>query len=291
MGFDMTEDILRATSESRLVARYIPCSPHYSSDAPTMASSLAVFEASPEFHSHVAAQGSSIDCLFQGYTSPSNAQAIVNTLQKLGTTKTHIAAIDKINLPEVYDLLGVEQPDIEFVHADACDLGDRFGDRKFNFVLQDFILNCMAPAGVPSLLREAKRHLKPAGVCLISFSADAHAPTDKTKTLTSVLAVWPQVQLSDGLHEMASNDIEFREMEQHLLGSSILDEQTGHLTHVTDPSGKLEFFISKTDVIDMFEDAGLEISIVGVESAIDYNGLKCSRFRVLAVHAEPGSGT
>ena len=283
----MTARTQKNTSDRRFVGRYVSSSQHYRPEAPTMAKSLAVFGESAEFQSFVASQCASVDCLFQGYTSPKNGDALRHVLLGQGIERAHIVAVDRIQLPLVYEQLGVAMPDIEFVHADACDLGDQFGDRKFDIIVQDFVLNCIAPTAAPALLSEAKRHLKPGGICLISFSTGAHAPAAKTKSLASVLEDWPQVQcsLAASLQEMARTDAELKDMERHLLGQSIFDDQTGHLTHVTDPSGQLEFFIPKPDMIGLFEAAGFEVSIADVRSATDYNGLECTRYRVIASHA------
>ena len=285
----MSDSTAKMVSDMRLVGRYVPSDPHYCPDAPTVAKSLEVFRASPRFQSCVARQEGPVDCLFQGYTSPKNADALRDTLSGLGITNTGIVAVDQIHLPQVYAELGVPMPDIEFVHANACALGSHLDDRKFDFIVQDFILNCLAPGAAPALLTEAKRHLKPDGAMLVSFSADVRAPAARTKTLAALLEDWPHFHrpLAGGLHDVARDNAELEDMKTRLSGHSIFDAQTGHLTHVTNPSGQFEFFVPKAEVIDMFCNAGFEISIAGVQTEVDYNDLECTRYRIIASHAAP----
>jgi hypothetical protein len=280
----MISELLKCASEMRLVARYVPSSPYFRADAPTLATSLAVFEASANFRTFVASRAPQIECLVQGYTAPSNAHALRAALVAQGVDHARIVAVDQLPLPDIYGQLGVAMPEIEFIQADACNLGDCLRGQTFDLVVQDFILNCLPPILAPELLRETRRHIKADGMCLISFSADAQTPVGRTISAASGFAGWPGgwTSWTTGLHHMARSEVEFEEMARRLMGLSVLDDKTGNITHVTDPSGQFEFFSLKQGVIGVIEAAGFAVSIVDASRAVDYNGVKCMRCRVIA---------
>ena len=277
-------ETLKATADLRLVARYVPGNPHYRTDAPTLATSLAVFGVCAEFQAFVASRGASVACLVQGYTAPVNAQALRAALLAPTVLRSRIVAVDQIPLPEIYSQLGVEMPEIDFVQANACDLGDRLGGDTFDLVVQDFILNCLCPANAAALLAEARRHLKPDGLCLISFSADAEAPTHATVFASALAPSLPRAWTpqSAGLFDLAQTESDYFALETLLQGKSILDADSGTITQVTAPSGQFEFFVSKQKIIDLIEAAGFAVSVVDATEAVDYSGLRCTRYRVIA---------
>jgi hypothetical protein len=271
-------------SYRRLVGRYVPDSPHFCPDAPTLATSLAVFNSHPDFKDFVVEHPSKLECLIQGYTAPCNAQDLRGVLSLRGCENAHVVAVDQIALPAIYKQLGAEMPEVEFVQADASDLGGRLGKRTFHMIIQDFILNCLPPVFAMNLLNEARRHLREDGLCLFSFSAEAHHPDTRTISVREGFAPWDTLWTprTPSLHDMARSDAELQQMRSRLLGATVRDPETGHILQVTAPSGQFEFFQRKAEVITMMEAAGFAVTLVGETPAVDYSGLHCIRYRVIA---------
>jgi hypothetical protein len=271
-------------SHLRLVGRYLPNNPHFCSNAPTLAASLAEFEAHPDVIGFIKRNQAQMGCLIQGYTAPCNAKALRKVLSQHGCEKAHVVAVDQIALPTLYEQLGAEMPEVEFVQADACDLGDLLGSRKFEMVIQDFILNCLPPVFAQALLHEARRHLRDDGLCLLSFSADARRRDCHPKPEHDAFAPWARTRppQTRSLNDMARSDIELGDMQAHLLGATLLDPATDQILQVTAPSGQFEFFQKKAEIVAMIERAGFAVSIVSAVPTVDYSGLECTRYRAVA---------
>ncbi|PIL21992.1 hypothetical protein P775_01460 [Puniceibacterium antarcticum] len=280
----MSAEAIRHLADVHLVGRYLETSPDFCPDAPTLASSLSVFATSDHFVASLATFGSNLECLFQGYTTPTNADDLRKALLGRGIDNVQIFAIDQIPLPTIYQELGVDMPEIEFIQADACAIGDRLAGRKFDLIVQDFVLNCMPPVYIPALLQEARRHIKQQGICLISFSAGASKLLQCSAISATSQTDWPQelTATTRSLADLARSDAEFSDLAERWLGQTISNSKTGEVIQITSPSGQFEFFLSEAEVMCMIEAAGFEVFVANVSSAVDYSGLACSRYRVIA---------
>ncbi|QPN65883.1 class I SAM-dependent methyltransferase [Synechococcus sp. CBW1006] len=286
---DQEMSLMKSTRDieisQQLIGRYVPGCREYCTTAPTLSSSLALFSDTPEFKAAIQSFGSSVSCLFQGYSSPGNAHSLRVALSGLGIEEIRILAVDRLCLPRIYSNLGVEMPEMDFIQHDACALESILDERRFDLVIQDFTLNCMPPSQAPSLLRAAHALLGAKGICLISVSCDAtNNRSAPLESLSTALTRWPN-RWSDstwGLSDMAWSDQEFKHMANRLAGRTFLDEINGCVLQITEPSCQFEFFESQTKVIAMIERAGFHVTVVHAGLAVDYSGLTCTRARIIA---------
>lgn len=267
-----------------LIQRYVPGTVDYCSKAQTLASSLPIFCAQPDFIQTIEDLGASASCLFQGYSAPDNARTLRSALEGMGVKRVRIAAVDRLSLPKIYRRLGIDMPEIDFIQHEASSAAVLLGDQKFDLIVQDFVLNCMHPSLWPLLMDSARSVLSPNGIALISVSTDATVAGESMETVEDAMLDWPGrwTVPAWALAELAQTDEEYRQMMKRLAGRTLLDKRYNCVIQVTKRSGQLEFFRSKQDIYSMIENAGLRILAIQESIAVDYSGLCCNRIRLIA---------
>lgn len=269
------------------VARYVPGSPHFKPDAPTLASSLAAFSSAPEFNSALAGLSPKARCLVIGYSTPSNARALRQVLGEHAVTDPSILVIDRLPIPEIYTEMGIEMPEIDFLQLDACNLGDALEADSFDLIVQDFVLNCMPPAHAPALLQSTRALLKPNGLSLISLSTDAKPIAAPAQPVAKAMSRWPDRWSGSvwSVSDLARSPEEYTQMATHFLGRTLIDEETGHLVQVTSPTCQFEYFIPSREMDHLLQQAGFKVIPAHVSHVVDYSGLACTRHRLIAIPA------
>lgn len=272
----------------RFYARYIPGNADFREMSPALDISLGVFANCDASRMELQKLGPHLECLIQGYSVPTNVDALRAMLSGLGIQSENVVAIDKIDVLEVFKRLGAPAPNVEFILADACDMGDCLAGRDFDLIVQDFIINFMPPGKIASLLAGVKRHLKPRGICLISFSSDAFPPSGSILKAGNAGAakVWDWVSAKTGMVDldqfMAQNQGKWA---ADLIGATIQDEGTGQMIHISDPSGQIEHFHPTATIIEAVENAGFSYAIQDATNIVDYNGITCTRYRMMISHS------
>jgi hypothetical protein len=269
------------------VARYVPDSPYFHPSAPTLASSLAAFSEGPAFKAALSRFGREASCLVIGYSAPSNTQALRQVLRENSIMDPSILVVDRLPIPRIYAEMGIEMPDMDFLQLDACTAGDTLGGRRFDLIVQDFVLNCMPPAHAPAMLRSTRALLEPKGLALISLSTDAQPTGSPAQPIAQTLSHWADRWTNSvwSISDMAHSEEEYSQMTAQLAGRTMVDEATGHLVQVTSPACQFEFFAPGKEMDHLFEQSGLAITRAHVSQAVDYSGLMCTRHRLIATPA------
>jgi len=279
----MTLDALSDHTDDLFVAKYVHSSAHFAPGIPALDSSLRVFDRMGEAREALAALRGRVSCLLQGYTAPQNVDALRRRLSKAGVALGDIVAVDLLDLPRIYDRLGVGMPDVDFLQGDACDLSARIADALFNIVIQDFTLNCLPPMMAPDLLREARRVLKADGFAMISFT-DATGLCERPLLTASDAMKRHGVEWTPtmrGLMDAAGSASHFEELAAGLMGATLTCGEQGQLAFVTRPFGRFEFFAPAETTFDMLRDEGFHCARFHRSIGIDPAGLQCVRYRCL----------
>ena len=288
---DSAGRIAEAAAAIRFVARYVPGNPWFDESAPTLQSSLDVFARIDGVQDRLPALGPAPRCLIQGYTAPGNAAALRRFLGRVGIARCAITAVDKLDLPAIYRRLGIAMPDMTFQQADARCLGHVLGDGAFDLLVQDFLLNCAAPADAAALLSEAARLLRPGGLALLSFTDNTGLRDRPALTAEEIAARWRLVwdPACGTLSELPARPVPFQPAvaREGLIGRVVVGAAAGHCTCITAPDGRFEFFVPAEETFAALEAAGLELILAAQGTARDYNGLLCTRHRCLVRRRAP----
>lgn len=279
---------VQSTDDDLFVARYVPSSDHYNEDVPTLETSLSAFARLPDLPRALQALAPTARCLFQGYTAPCNADALRRFLLPVGITRCDIVAVDLLDLPAIYGRLGVAMPEVDFLQADACALSGRLEGRRFNLIVQDFILNASPPTRGVQLLAEAARLLEDGGLALLSFTECSDLSGCLTLTPDDLSARWGLTWDPEraSLAALAGSPHRLAEASHHLIGTVIVNSTTGHYTFVTAPSGRFEFYVPAEQTLATLAAVGFETLMIERQKARDYNGLDCNRYRCVVRRAE-----
>lgn len=222
-------------------------------------------------------------CLIEGHAAPDNAETLRDFLRGMGVDEAEIVAVELLDLPAVYRQLGWAWPRMQFRIADACQLQEVAGDRAFDVVVQESLLNCVPPVRSARLLAEAARVLAPRGRALVSFtdsSCLAPRPTMSPEEAARRLGT-PWDPTARHLSELVPDAASRRDLMEELAGSVILDRSRGHHTLVTAPFGRFEFFVPLSDTKRQLAEAGFEILVMADETGPDDHGLSCVRHRAI----------
>ncbi|MEQ9260145.1 MAG: hypothetical protein RIG84_13745 [Roseovarius sp.] len=274
-----------ATRQS--VARYVPESPLFHPEAPTLTSSLAVFSEAPEFNASLSRLGQGASCLLMGSASPANVGALRKMLAANSVPDPEILVFDRLPIPRIYAEMGVEMPDAQFLQLDASTAAETLRGRHFDLIVQDFLLNCLPPVLAPAVLHSVRELIAPQGIALISMSTDAHPSNGAAEPVASALSCWPDRWSSTAwsVADLARSEDEYDAMCAHLVGRALIDEATGHIVQVTSPSCQFEFFTPRVEMEQLFLSAGLKVTPVDISESVDYSGLACTRHRLIATLA------
>lgn len=279
----MSLGTLTEHADELFVAKYVNSSAHFAPDLPTLESSLRAFSRMDEAREALAALGGRASCLIQGYTAPKNVEALRRRLSEAGVARADVVAVDLLDLPRIYDRLGVGMPDVDFLQGDACDLSALIADAVFDIVIQDFTLNCLPPVLAPKLSREARRVLKADGFAMVSFT-DATGLRERpvlpaTNALLRHGVEWTSTLT--GLMDAAESGSHFDELSAGLMGATLAAGARGELIFVTPPSGRFEFFAPADSTFEMLRHAGFHCVAFDRSIGIDPAGLQCARYRCL----------
>lgn len=267
-------------------ARYLLNTKQYSAQAPTLKMSLTAFDKASAFQWPIDITNTRPSCLIQGYTAPQNESDLRSFLASKLSNEINITAVDKMNLPVIYEKLGVEFPRIEFFQMDASELWSTLKSRHFDLLIQDFILNCAPLSKSRAIVTEGARLLKPGALAFISFTDNSNFLAKEALTPHTLLhncgVRWNSNLTS--LEQLLDHSQEAKVFDrQDLLGKVIYDQALDHYTVITNPTGRFEYFAPLKETLSHFDEAGLRVlHRVNLES-VDYSGLMCSRHHCLLV--------
>jgi hypothetical protein len=270
----------RDPADDFFVARYVRFSRHFAPELPTLGSSLAVFAGMEETRDILVALGRDVSCLIQGYTAPQNAKALRLFLSKAGIGLKDIFAVDLLDLPGIYQRLGVRMPQLRFFRGDACDISAWAPPGGFDIVIQDFTLNCLPPILAPRLMREARRVLRPDGLAMVSFtdSSGLRPRFCAQEAFRRHGVAWSPRMTS--LAEAARDPTHWQELAADLMGATLAEEGE-RVIFVSPPAGRFEFFQLVSNTLDAFGKAGFQLAGLRRAVGVDPAGLTCVRHRCL----------
>jgi SAM-dependent methyltransferase len=255
------------------ISRYLRDQPHGTPRAPDLLDSLTMFA---PMHGELGPDGRLPDpcrCLIEGYAAPNNALDLRNYLAAAGLSDVDILAIDLYDLTATYTRIGREIPAMRYRMADARNLRGVVMDASIDLVIQDFLVNCVHPSDVPTLFREARRVLSPAGLALISFT------DDRCMEDVELVDADGDNQLADVQKSLvACHASDQREL---ILGQRVKIPGCGSWAFATRPHGRLEFFSPLAQTLAAIQCSGLEIVARSVSCGLDDHGLHCTRHRCI----------
>ena len=221
--------------------------------------------------------------LIQGYSAPGNSNALHIFLREIGVDKPHLMAVDLFDVREMYSALDISLPDTDFHIADATALPSEFCDGFIDLVVQDFLINCLPPKYYFELFQETARILSPTGLSMINFTDNTGVQGLQKwspKEIFDTLGVrWDisAYQLADIITHPTLTETLF----SLLHGAVVEHENDCHATYVTPIDGHFEFFPTVQHIVDLLQNANLELIETDFSIGRDNNGLQCCRHHYL----------
>jgi SAM-dependent methyltransferase len=249
---------------------------------PTLGHSLNRFRQISGIKKHLAHLAKEPLCLIEGYSTPSNADALAQFLNEISGARPKIETIDLYDLPHLYQVLDLKMPCMTYHIADAAHLESLYGDGAIDLVVQDFLLNCIPASRHEPLLKEVSRVLKPGGIGIISFTSNE--ALDLKSAITT-----DQLQSDHGVAWNAQA-YDLDEMEKtsnggaslaYLTGKLIYHPRTSEFIYIAAAGGRFEFFRSKEEMLALFATNGLHLLAFDVSQGSDDHGLSCTRYRCI----------
>jgi len=253
-----------------------------SSGTPTLAHSLNRIRTIPEVNRHLAALAKEPLCLIQGYSTPGNADALMQFIGEMNHSVPRIETVDLYDLPHLYAVLDLKMPCMTYHIADAAHLEHLYPDGSVDLVVQDFLLNCIPASRHDPLLQEVRRILKPGGFGIVSFTSNEALELSSALTTAQLQAehnfTWDPKAYD--LAEMEKANPSERSL-SYLTGKVIHHPANSEFIYVAAAGGRFEFFRSRDEMVALFEKHGLHLLGFDRSTGTDDHGLSCVRYRCL----------
>ncbi|MGJ8640371.1 MAG: hypothetical protein ACSHYA_13370 [Opitutaceae bacterium] len=240
---------------------------------PNLGYSLSRISEIPDNERYIAALPQSPVCLIEGYSDQLNANELSRFLKARGIQNPELHAIDLMNIPGLYESLGISFPELNFVQANAANLIGIFESGKFNLVVQDFLLNCAPVVLHDYILSELHRVMADDGIALLSFTA-----------LPSEAAVLEDVYSGGIERSPADWDLKAYSVEDidavhdsALRGKRFYCGRTQSVVFVTPETGNFEFYRPYEHFSLAFQRAGLRIIERVSSKGVDAHSQMCCR--------------
>lgn len=244
---------------------------------PNLSYSLNQISQIPNNGFHIAALSQSAVCLIEGYTDPLNANELNRFLGEHGIENPELHAIDLIDVPSLYEVLGIPFPQLNFIRANAANLIDVFEAGKFDLVVQDFLLNCAPVALHGYILTELSRVMSDRGVALLSFTAlqseDVVLEAIRSGEFESLPENWDPKAYS--VEDVGAVD------DGALRGKRFYCSRSQSVVYVTPQTGNFEFYRSFEQYASAFQRAGLCIMEMTSSTGEDAHSQTCYRYHCI----------
>lgn len=264
---------------SQFVQQFVSNELTGSDGTPTLARSLDVDRAHPGLAGAIQRFEPAPKVLFQGYTAPSNAQALRDFLASFGCHDASIHALDLHDMPALYRQLEIPVPEITFHVADACDRLTDISANQISVLIQHGLANCCPPPRWHSIQQEGSRLLSPSGFALILFSELDSPSAIPSLTISEFESVTGASWDPSGV-DLSSFDLSSDQKEQ-LIGKVVFNPDHESRTLITAPAGRFEFFAPFAQFESSLVEAGLQVRSRIFTTGEDSNGILCRRSHCL----------